>query len=165
MVQKIITNNYNKKEMKQLKVLYLLAIILLCGIMLSCEKTGTGEGDDDNGSSTSGGNNNLKTGQIEIKVYPDGKNKVEFYITAKKVTIDWGDGSVDELTPNGVYKNFTHEYPNQNLRTVKVNTEEMNGEIHTYEWSGYNYTYANPLGFSCGGGIISTSFEPFQIFV
>jgi len=114
-------NNYKQNEMKRLKVFYLFAAILLSGVMFSCGETIPG---DENGSS-SGGNNNLKTGQIEMKVYPDTKNKVAFWSDPQKATIDWGDGTIDELTPNGVGKFFTHEYSNQNLRTIIVNTEKM----------------------------------------
>ena len=70
--------------------------------------------------------NNLQDGQIEIKVYPEIiKNIVKFYTTTQKITIDWGDGTVDDLTPNGITIGFTHTYTNDNLQTVKVNTEGM----------------------------------------
>jgi len=111
--------------------------------MLSCDRTYINE--SENGSSY-GGNNNLKTGQIEIKAYPNKyNNKVEFYITAKKVTIDWGDGNVDVFTPNGVYTNFSHEYPNRNLQTILVSTEGMSGKgvtgnsIENSFGSGFSY--------------------------
>ena len=112
--------------MKQLKVFYVIAaIILLSGIMYSCARIIFDDEENGNGSSSSNGNNNLKTGQIEIKVTPNSVNKVEFNATARKITIDWGDGSTDELTPNSVRRNFAHEYPNQNLQNIKVNTEGM----------------------------------------
>ena len=91
--------------MKQLKVFYLFAAILFCGIMLSCDDKNS-LNDDENGSS---GSNNFEDSQIEMKTYPNDKNKIEFYITAKKVAINWGDGRIDELTPNGVGKTFSHE--------------------------------------------------------
>jgi len=118
--------------MKQLRFFYyLFTAILFSGMMLSCDDTNSLD-DDENGSSS--GTNNLKSGQIEIKAIPENKtNKISFFLTAKKVTIDWGDGRVDELTPNGVSKEFIHEYPNQNFQTIKVNTEGM-----TYFYSNSN---------------------------
>ena len=110
--------------MKRLKVFYLFITILLSGIMFSCGNTIPG---DDSGSSSSGsnGSNNLSKGQIEIKVYPDANNRVSFTAITQTIKIDWGDSSVDDLTPNGVSNNFPHTYSNQNLQTVKVNTEGM----------------------------------------
>ena len=69
--------------------------------------------------------NNLKTGQIEIKTYPNAKRKVAFNITAQRIMIDWGDGTFDKLIRNGVNQSFTHEYSNQGLQTINVNTEGM----------------------------------------
>lgn len=71
-------------------------------------------------------NNNLQTGEIKIKAYPDEMNRIAFNIQAKELMIDWGDNSgsfIDEQ--NGVDKNFSHEYSNQNLQTIKVSTDEM----------------------------------------
>ena len=111
--------------MKKIKIFYVFAaIILLSGMMYSCERIIYGD-EDANGSSSFGGNNNLKAGQIEMKVIPDSRNSIDFSATVKKITIDWGDGSIDELTPNGVRRTFTHEYLNRNLQTVKVNTDVM----------------------------------------
>ena len=127
--------------MKQLKVFYLFAAILLYGMMLSCDSITPGE-EDDNGSSSSG-SNNLKSGQIEMKVYPDKNNKVSFSAKVQKITIDWGDGMIDDLTPHSIDRYFTHFYSNPNLHTVKINTEEMTG-VYSEE----NFV----LGFSFGYG-------------
>jgi len=83
--------------------------------------------------------NNLQEGQIEIKACPDIKNMVKIAIVAKKITIDWGDGTVENSIPNnklsirrgnGIIDEidgqcFTHEYPNQDLKAIKIDTEEM----------------------------------------
>ena len=80
---------------------------------------------DANNTSPSAGTNNLQTGQIEIKASPDNKGRISFYISARKITIDWGDGQVDALPPDCFRKEFTHKYFNQSLQTIKVNTEGM----------------------------------------
>ena len=95
-----------------------LSIVLFGVLIFSCS-----DDDDDN---TIVDDNNLGKGEVEIKSYPDrNNNRVSFFATVDKITIDWGDGSVDELTPNGVYREFTHEYANPNFRTIKINTEAM----------------------------------------
>jgi len=122
--------------MKRLKVFYLFTAILLSGILFSCDKEDFG------------GNNNLSKGQIEMKITPDNKNKVEIIITAKKITIDWGDGSVDELTPGGIEKSYTHEYFSQNIQTIKINTEGLISFGYDYKlsssFSSLGY-YPNPV--------------------
>ena len=35
------------------------------------------------------------------------------------------DGNVDELTPNGISRAFTHEYTDQNLKAILINTESL----------------------------------------
>jgi len=105
--------------MKQLKVFYVIAaIILLSGMMYSCTKNEDG---------SFGEANNLKTGQIEMKVTPNSANKVSFSATAMRVTIDWGDGNIDEITPNGDSRSYLHEYSNQKTQTIIVTTEGMTG--------------------------------------
>ena len=117
-----------------------LSIVLFSTLMFSCTQDDNGSGDDN--ISASDDKNNLKKGQIEIKGYPNNSNKMSFRATASKITIDWGDGSVDELTPNGVESEFVHEYANQNFQTIKINTETM-----TYvSLNGYSATY-NELRF------------------
>jgi len=117
-------NNYKQKEMKQLKVFYVINAILLSGMMFSC---GNSSPVDDNNSSSSNGTNNLSAGQIEMKAYPWDDHTIAFSATTQKITIDWGDGNVVDLTPNGVQKSFLHSYSyyNQNWQTIKVNTEGM----------------------------------------
>jgi len=110
---KNIYNNY-KQKMNQLKVFYLFITILLSGMMASCD---TGDGFDS-------GSSNLKTGQIEIKAYPD-NNRIGFGATVQRITIDWGDGNVEQLSPTSDRPEYSHVYSNQNLQTIKVNTEGM----------------------------------------
>jgi hypothetical protein len=98
--------------MKRFKLFAFLSMVLFSLAILSCKKDGDDNSDDDNGNGN-GNANNLKTGQIEIKGYADEKDKkMSFSATAKTITIDWGDGKVDEVTPNGVAKEFSHEYAN-----------------------------------------------------
>jgi len=87
------------------------------------ENDNNGNGNNGNGN----GSNNLKKGQIIIKVYPDSGNEVLFGAITTKITIDWGDGVVDKLTPNGVVQEFTHTFANKNLQTIKIESEKLVG--------------------------------------
>ena len=99
-------------------LLKLSSIILLSLFMYSC--------DDDPSDDNGGSSNNLKRGQIEMKGHPSSSSqRMSFYATADKITIDWGDGFVDELTPNGIEKTFSHEYATPNLYTITINTEKL----------------------------------------
>lgn len=72
--------------------------------------------------------NQLKNGQVEIKAYPENaKTKyIGFYVQAKKIIIDWGDGTIEELIPDGTYFDlFGHSYSDTLLKTVLVTTENM----------------------------------------
>ena len=108
--------------MKTIKLFTLLNMLGM--LMFACTVIHYGNEDDDNNNSSSGGSNNLKAGQIEIKVYPD-NNRVSFRATTGKITIDWGDGSIDKLTPNGVEQTFSHTYTNNNLHTIKIESERL----------------------------------------
>jgi len=69
--------------------------------------------------------NRLKTGEIKIKVKPDERNRVVLYVAAKEITIYWGDGKVEEFSPNGTGENYLHVFPDQNLQTVTLVTDSM----------------------------------------
>jgi len=98
--------------MKKITILFALVV----AVFTSCKSNDPNT--DPNSS------NDLTTGQIEFKAYPYG-NIVEFYLQTKKVTIDWGDGFVDEFSPNDVKTGFTHEYAIQRSQNIKVNTDGM----------------------------------------
>jgi hypothetical protein len=110
------------------KYLYaFLSMILLSFAVISC-----GGGDDDGDDSGGGGNGSapagdLKAGQVEIKGYASSNSKkITFYATAKKLVIDWGDGQKEEIVPNGVGREFSHEYENvTNFQTISINTEDL----------------------------------------
>jgi len=69
--------------------------------------------------------NDLKEGQIMIKHDPNRYYEGSFSITAKKVTIDWGDGTALEThTPNGVGRGFEHTYSNKSLKTITITAED-----------------------------------------
>jgi Leucine-rich repeat (LRR) protein len=104
---------------------------MLSLVVFSCDENIPGD-DDENGNG-SGGSNNLTTGQIEIKVYPDDNNKVSFYMRAKKIVIDWGDGFTSKPTSTGVIEQiFVHEYATKNIKTIKIDTEELTN-FYNYE--------------------------------
>ena len=67
----------------------------------------------------------LNTGQIEIKVQPGKENQVAFIAITGIITIDWGDGHVETYTPNGNYQRFSHQYDNQNLYTIYLDSEKL----------------------------------------
>jgi Leucine-rich repeat (LRR) protein len=53
-------------------------------------------------------------------------NTVSFGATAKKIVVDWGDGTTEEYTDIIVdYNRISHTYPNSAIRTVKIQAEEL----------------------------------------
>jgi hypothetical protein len=109
-----------KKNVKNLT--WMISIFFLSLFMISCEK------DEDD--------NPLQTGQIELKTAPDESGYIGFYLVAKKVTIDWGDGVIEDSFPEEEGKEFIHEYTNWNVKTIKISTEEMTlfQRFEKYEW-------------------------------
>ncbi|MDR1347743.1 MAG: Ig-like domain-containing protein, partial [Prevotellaceae bacterium] len=77
---------------------------------------------------------------VQIKGYADDySKKISFYATAKKLTIDWGDGQKEEITPNGNGREFSHEYENAtNFQTISINTEDLTEIGFRYNY-GYMY--------------------------
>jgi hypothetical protein len=100
--------------MKRKKIFNLLNVAILAIIGFSCENQREDEGD-----------NISAKGQIEAKVRPNEDNKISFWASSQKITIDWGDGSIEELTPTGVLNEFIHEYANQNLQTIQINSTDL----------------------------------------
>jgi Leucine-rich repeat (LRR) protein len=99
-------------------------IITLWLSITSCKDTLRNKDNDDNDSLT-GGAGDLEAGQVEIKVDPDRKHNVSFEIAAREISIDWGDGTVEETTISGLKRDFEHEYANANPRSIKINTESL----------------------------------------
>jgi len=69
--------------------------------------------------------NLIVTPSIKIKVYPDENNIFSFYATAKEMTIDWCDGTVDEYIPNGDYSEFYHRYTNRDFYIISIASEAI----------------------------------------
>ncbi|MDR1454405.1 MAG: RagB/SusD family nutrient uptake outer membrane protein [Tannerella sp.] len=64
--------------------------------------------------------------RIDVKAYPDDEsNTVSFLALTQKASIDWGDGSVDEIVPGGGMKEFVHVYRERNLHDIKIYTERL----------------------------------------
>jgi hypothetical protein len=78
-----------------------------------------------NNNDFSGGNKDLKTGQIVMKGYPDKNNQMSFEAAVDKITIDWGDGTVEKKTSNGKLTEFMHEYATKNIQTISIHTERL----------------------------------------
>ena len=95
-----------------MKATNLFLVGMLCTFLAACSKNDTS-------------NNGIGPDQIEIKAYPDANNKISFYATATKLSIDWGDGKIDEATPNGVEREFVHGYTDQNFKTIKIMTDGL----------------------------------------
>jgi Leucine-rich repeat (LRR) protein len=103
------------------KIRLFAALLMVAFVATSCINW---VDDDGNNNSSSGGSNSLKKGQIEMKVYPNG-NRVSFSVTTDKITIDWGDGKIDKLSPNGVKQTFSHTFANNNLQTIYIESEKL----------------------------------------
>jgi len=65
----------------------------------------------------------LKSGQIEIRVNPGKNNEVGFWAIADKITIDWGDGHVEQFAGN--FSARSHTYANQDLKIITIKTEKL----------------------------------------
>jgi Leucine-rich repeat (LRR) protein len=91
-----------------------LFIFLCIGFVInSCSEEDLSEG------------NGLKSGQVLLKAYPSGSNKISIWVTSDKISIDWGDGIVDELDSNGVGRIYSHEYANKNLQKIIVTGKKL----------------------------------------
>ena len=109
--------------MKTTKILSFLFIVLFSFYTTSCSNDDPTN--DPSGGSGGGNTTGLEKGQIEIKVYPDESGRVSFTATAKEISIDWGNGNIDNLTPNGIRREFIHEYPSQNLQTIVITSNSI----------------------------------------
>jgi Leucine-rich repeat (LRR) protein len=97
--------------MKLIKLIFWAGIISVSLFCISCSKT-----DDEN-------EDNLPEGQVVLLISPGGYyNRVSFELTAQTVTIDWGDGNIESLTPQGGGLVLWHEYANPNIQTVTLKT-------------------------------------------
>jgi hypothetical protein len=92
-----------------------LSLFICC----SCDNT------EDNNSNSNDTSTLLEMGQVVANVYPDKDKRISFWASSQTLIIDWGDGAIDELTPNGVMKEFSHEYANQNLQTIKISSKDL----------------------------------------
>jgi Leucine-rich repeat (LRR) protein len=108
--------------MKKNRFLALLSAIFMTLTCISCS-----DSNDSDDSGNSGGRNNLKTGQIVIKVNPElsgQKNMVSFSLLVEEITVNWGDGTEEKLTPNGSTQLY-HEYADINLKEITLNTKKL----------------------------------------
>lgn len=108
----------------------LLILGLLISFLFACEEKENIDNENDN-------SNLLQTGEVRIKAYSE-NNKISFQAITQKIIIDWGDGSKDELYPNGILREFVHEYTNQNLQNITISTDGLKfiGKIENVEMQG-----------------------------
>lgn len=100
------------------KILLFVCSALLIGFS-SCSSEDEDEPSNGNGSQ-------LKKEQIELRGNPnDNDNKLSFTVQAKKLSIDWGDGNIEDYTPNGNSLNVFHVYSNSNYKTILIRAEEI----------------------------------------
>ena len=108
--------------MKKFKLLIVSSCVLMSLMfIISCSSDDSEDWEDDSNSKNSG--------TVELRGYPNSDNKISFYATIKEGIIDWGDGSVEEYTPNEIQKEFIHEYSNQNYQTITIKTQGMTSFI------------------------------------
>jgi hypothetical protein len=63
---------------------------------------------------------------ISIDVTPDGTNTFAFYATATRLTVDWGDGAIEEFTNIDIHTDaVTHTYANNEKRLVTIIAEGL----------------------------------------
>ncbi|MDR2011102.1 MAG: hypothetical protein LBQ22_11555 [Bacteroidales bacterium] len=116
--------------MKKFKLFSFLFVMMLSSFT-ACDKEETGSGNGNENENENGGveininPENLGQGEIYIKATPEndyGYYELGFNIVADKLTIDWGDGTVEEKTN---VQNLYHRYENQNARVVVLATEGL----------------------------------------
>lgn len=95
-----------------------LSLLLLLGTLLfSCEENNNGEENN---------TEQLQTGEIRIKAYPNSSQTVSFQTISQKIIVDWGDGTKDELISDGIkIESSTHEYSNQDLKEIIIHTTDL----------------------------------------
>jgi hypothetical protein len=138
--------------MKSFNLFAFISIVLFSLAIVSCKKD-----DDDDGGDEDRFGNNLKTGQVEIKGYPDETNdRISFEADVKKITIDWGDGKVETIESDASLREFSHEYANSSdLQTISINTETLeyikftnsDGSIHELRFGNSPKLEGLALGF------------------
>ncbi len=104
--------------------------VMFASVFISCDKENKDE------PQNSPENNNLKTGQIELLANPDKNNTISFTATAQKITIDWGDGCIEDINPIGIRAEYIHVYENPNLKKITINTERLSSFSDSYYANG-----------------------------
>jgi hypothetical protein len=89
----------------------LTGAIILAPVFFACSRAGE-DGEPD--------------GQIVLKANSRQSNDfaINFMASAKKISVNWGGGAVEEFTPNGEIF-CSHSYPGGGMRTVAVNGEDI----------------------------------------
>jgi hypothetical protein len=87
-------------NLKHLFVNFLAGILGV--IMFACNNADITHGDE--GKDANEQSKSLQTGEVRIKACPDTDNKISFLVTSERISIDWGDETTEDFTPNGVLK-------------------------------------------------------------
>ena len=134
--------------MKRILFLFVLIISALGFVFSACEESKVG-GEENIENEIEAPENEipeeLQLGEIRMKAFPDENKKISFQILAKKISVDWGDGNVEELVSDNEmvavlipsitgynrvtlfsdYKTVSHEYSNNNLQKIRIFAEDI----------------------------------------
>ena len=95
------------------------ALALFGFVFASCN------GDEPSRGTTS----HLKTGQVEVIFQPQSSDYWDrtfgFGAMARTITIDWGDGTIQEFRPNGHFDFFSHQFQTGYVYTILISTDEL----------------------------------------
>jgi Leucine-rich repeat (LRR) protein len=117
----------------------LLFILLTASIMLSsCSKEDLSN--ETENSLENASENGLKSEQIQLKAYPTENNEIFIRdIAADSISIDWGDGTIDEIVPNkNIHTYYSHKYTDGDVRKIVVtgiNLTSFNSTVNICELS------------------------------
>jgi hypothetical protein len=122
--------------MKRFLKIWTVALMVALGFA-ACEKN------EENPTDNSGAPaNNLKAGEVQIRVRTNSSKKVSFYVRAKTLTIKWGDGSTEEFNPNGVENKFEHTYAIDCIADVQLQATELI-YFKTYDGEGWRIVFGD----------------------
>jgi len=119
---------------------------IMCCLISSCTTTVINDGLDVGEELNTETPANPAEAQININAYPDRSGNITFNIKADKITIVWGDGDTEKLSPAGEETACTHRFFNNLVQNIKVKAENMTDVF--FFGSGDEYTGFTELRFT-----------------